>query len=143
MSVATPVGDPISVSAKSGGTWYGSDVQELSKRLALLEQKVEILPSLVADAISNALLNMSCYGSPGISDFPIVAQDQYSSANPISITGLVADAHGLMMELGNALSSKLRETINFEELDRLRARVAELEKDLGFRTAVAKRLMED
>jgi hypothetical protein len=151
VGVASPIGDPRDYSSPSSQWYQPTDLEEVKKRLDLLESNLKALPAVIAESIIIAFSGMTFTGNPNLSSV-----DVYSPLAPRQATtvwqGGVQDGNtiGLKVDLGPfllALESRvqccLHDTVDFSELDKLRARIRELEEDLGYRVAVANKLREE
>lgn len=126
------------------GTSYDDVLSDMNKRLSILESDVKILPAIVSEILTETFQNFS-FEVPGAYAIPVDAaictlRDQYGSeAKPIASV----DMTSVFSSLSEKLSSEVGARVNFDEVNRLRERVRELEEDLGYRKRVAKRLMDD
>jgi hypothetical protein len=122
----------------------GADAQlaEIRTRLDLLESNMEALPGIVAEAFISSFeeitWNEQCV--PGFATDPNGNRLQVSGYQEIQTVSV--DCKPLLERLHTCIESNLHMKINFDELETLRARVRELEEDLGYRRKVADRLME-
>lgn len=111
-------------------------IDRITERLDLLEQKVEVLPSLVAEYLQDIFAQVK--DDPSVKkDIQVVFEHSGLSAP------YVVDLYTIVNSVADSITDRLRSGIDYSELERLRARVRELEEDLGYRKKVANRLMEE
>ena len=128
-------------------------IECVEERLELVEQKVECLPALIVDAIEESVTEMFPEYTYSYDDIlytdmrPLVTdnegnevKDQYGGAVN---SNLKVDAKEVLVAFSKRLVTNLRSNINYDEIKILRDRVQQLEEDLGYREAVAGRLMEE
>ena len=126
------------------GTSYDTILFDLDKRLSLLESNVKLLPALIVEALLCAIQEFQynlppTFGIP-VDDCGLTLRDQYGNEAKAQVS---VDLQNVFSVLHTALDKELTSKVSYEELDRLRDRVRELEEDLGYRKAVAERLMEE
>jgi hypothetical protein len=137
-SLVTPTAAGIYLSA------MGKSFISINSRLSLIEENVTALPAIVSEALIDALSSIS----PGF------RVDVYAPSNPVfpkeicgiengRTVGMRADLDPLLQYLVFHLSERLRASIDYSELEAIRARVRQLEEDLGYRKKIAEKLMED
>lgn len=128
----------------SGNVVSMDDVSELRSKLDTLQQAVDCIPGIVADAIISAFVNMR-FTDVDLDAFVLdnngqVAKDGYSAELRANIK---VRGDTLLDFIATSLESDLRSSVNYDGMHALKARVKQLEEDLGYREAVAHKLMED
>jgi hypothetical protein len=128
------------------GSISGAYSYEIAEKFAKLEYRIDILetymkmvPSVVGEAVIEALqevANTGNYGEASLSKTPVNTAHGHS-------TGFNTDNSMFIFALCNNLANNIKSKINFDEINKLRDRVRQLEEDLGYREKVAKELMKD
>ena len=124
---------------------------DVSKRLDLLESNVKALPAIIAETIISAFRDIpTSQTAPvftlngGYTPLPNMTAGQsiYLPGNTGTTTGMGVDLSTALGTMVGMVVQQLSAKVNYDELNGLRARIRQLEEDLGYREAVAKKLME-
>ena len=139
-------GDPhyLSYTEINTGSRIEDLLNDLNNRLELLESNVKVLPSLVAEAVLQALQECAM-DSPDLKGVPVdCCGNTLKTSNGTEADSLVSvDTYPLFERLLESVRLSMAARVSMEEIDRLRDRIRELEEDMGYRKTVARRLMED
>jgi hypothetical protein len=123
---------------------YTSRLEEIESRLEFLEAKTDSIPGICAESVLRCLQDF-CFTVPPamgvpVDEYGVPLRDQYgTNAKAIVQSGMSEVFKSLCDHVEASVSS----SFNFNELNLLRARVRELEEDLGYRRKVAEKLMEE
>jgi len=123
---------------------YAERLEEIENRLALLEAKTDAIPGICAESVLRCLQEF-CFTAPPalgvpVDEYGVPLRDQYGTNAKATVQ---VDMGVVFKSLCDHVDESVRSSFNFDELNRLRERVRELEEDLGYRRKVAERLMEE
>jgi hypothetical protein len=142
--------DNVKIHKYKGASLTGA-LLDLDKRIELLESNIKALPAIVAETIISAFKDIPTYQlSPvftinnNYSALPNMAAGQsvYINGNNGTTTGMGVDLSPALSTMVGMVIQQLSAKINYDELNKLRDRIRQLEEDLGYREAIAKKLME-
>ena len=121
----TDVGNSLVVN----GVSVHDHMAETKKRLDMLESNIKALPATIAESIAKSFSDISWHHSQVVT----------KGGDP---TDMFVNMGPSLSFLALHIQKELFKNINFDELNKLRDRIRQLEEDMGYREAVAKKLME-
>jgi hypothetical protein len=126
-------------------------VTDIDKRLELLESNVKALPAIIGETIISAFRDIQTQQmapvftiNGGYTELPnmTAGRSVYLPGNTGTTTGMGVDLSPALSTMVGMVIQQLSAKINYDELNSLRDRIRQLEEDMGYREAVAKKLME-
>jgi len=147
--------DKVSISIDSSGIdlQNSKEFRRMEDRVELLERTLEMVPGIIGEAILTAVDAWAdAYDPCSYPSGNLCEENREFQANRVNrldsdqgehIVKRMKMMHPFGRELAVRMRGELEHRVNFDELHSLRSRVKQLEEDLGYRTAVADRLMEE